>query len=116
MHGIRTKRQGKPVRLALVSRRAALVLLLADLATVTASLLLAIWVRYLWDRTFPWEVYLPLWPAVALFPFAYALGLLISPLLLVIVLLIKLDSPGPGLYRHTRIGQGGGGLRPGNSA
>ena len=34
-------------------------------------------------------------------------GALISPLLLLIALLIKLDSPGPILYGHTRIGQGG---------
>ena len=52
----------------------ALVLLLTDLAMATASLLLAIWLRYLWDRTLLWEVYLPLWPAVALFPLAYALA------------------------------------------
>lgn len=34
-------------------------------------------------------------------------GLLISPLLLLIALLIKLDSRGPVLYGHTRIGQEG---------
>jgi exopolysaccharide biosynthesis polyprenyl glycosylphosphotransferase len=34
-------------------------------------------------------------------------GLLISPLLLIIALLIKLDSPGPVFYRHRRIGRGG---------
>jgi len=34
-------------------------------------------------------------------------SLLISPLVLVIAVLIKLDSPGPVLYGHTRIGQDG---------
>ena len=34
-------------------------------------------------------------------------GLLLSPLLLLLALLIKLDSPGPIFYGHERIGQGG---------
>src|SRR5215210_229343 len=34
-------------------------------------------------------------------------GLLISPLLLAIVILIKLDSPGPAFYGHRRLGIGG---------
>ena len=34
-------------------------------------------------------------------------GLLISPLLAAIAILIKMDSPGAVLYGHTRIGQGG---------
>jgi len=34
-------------------------------------------------------------------------GLLLSPLLLLLALLIKLDSPGPVFYGHERIGQGG---------
>jgi Undecaprenyl-phosphate galactose phosphotransferase WbaP len=33
-------------------------------------------------------------------------GLLISPLLLAIVILIKLDSPGPAFYGHRRLGSG----------
>ncbi len=38
---------------------------------------------------------------------AFAVGVLISPFLLVIALFIKLDSPGRVFYGHTRIGQGG---------
>ncbi|MBF2003476.1 MAG: undecaprenyl-phosphate galactose phosphotransferase WbaP [Synechococcales cyanobacterium C42_A2020_086] len=34
-------------------------------------------------------------------------GLLVLPLIVLIALLIKLDSPGPIFYRQTRIGQGG---------
>ena len=34
-------------------------------------------------------------------------GLMISPLLLAIVVLIKLDSPGPAFYGHRRLGAGG---------
>ena len=34
-------------------------------------------------------------------------GLLISPLLLALVILIKLDSPGPAFYGHRRLGAGG---------
>ena len=34
-------------------------------------------------------------------------GLLISPLLLLIIVLIKLDSPGPAFYGHRRLGAGG---------
>ena len=34
-------------------------------------------------------------------------GLLISPLLLTIVILIKMDSPGPAFYGHRRVGAGG---------
>ena len=38
---------------------------------------------------------------------ALAGGLLISPLLILIALFVKLDSPGRVFYGHTRIGQGG---------
>ncbi len=38
---------------------------------------------------------------------ALAVGVLISPFLLLIALFIKLDSPGRVFYGHTRIGQGG---------
>lgn len=55
-------------------RRTALVLLLTDVLTVVASLLLAVWLRYLWDRSLLWEVYLDLWPALFLFPIAYGLA------------------------------------------
>ncbi len=34
-------------------------------------------------------------------------GLLVSPILLAVVFLIKLSSPGPVFYQHRRIGQGG---------
>src|SRR5215216_6909840 len=34
-------------------------------------------------------------------------GLLISPLLIAVVVLIKLDSPGPAFYGHCRLGAGG---------
>ena len=34
-------------------------------------------------------------------------GLLISPLLIALALLIKLDSPGPVFFRHERLGNGG---------
>lgn len=49
-------------------------LLLTDTLAALASLLLGVWLRYLWDRTLFWDVYLPLWPAVLLFPLAYALA------------------------------------------
>lgn len=55
-------------------RRTALVLLLTDVLTVMASLLLAVWLRYLWDRSLLWGLYLDLWPALLLFPMAYALA------------------------------------------
>jgi Undecaprenyl-phosphate galactose phosphotransferase WbaP len=55
-------------------RRTALVLLLTDVLTVVASLLLAVWLRYLWDRSLLWELYLDLWPALFLFPIAYGLA------------------------------------------
>lgn len=54
-------------------RRTLVALLATDTLVVLASLLLGIWLRYLWDRTLFWDVYLPLWPAVLLFPLAYAL-------------------------------------------
>jgi Undecaprenyl-phosphate galactose phosphotransferase WbaP len=38
-------------------------------------------------------------------------GLLISPLLLVIILLIKFDSPGPAFYTQQRLGSGGNHFR-----
>jgi Undecaprenyl-phosphate galactose phosphotransferase WbaP len=34
-------------------------------------------------------------------------GLVILPLLLIIALLIKINSPGPAIYKHTRIGRNG---------
>lgn len=34
-------------------------------------------------------------------------GVLISPILLIIVILIKLDSPGPAFFSHDRVGTGG---------
>lgn len=55
-------------------KRTAVMLLAIDTLAALLSLLLAIWLRYLWDRTLLWEVYLPLWPAVALFPLVYALA------------------------------------------
>ncbi len=55
-------------------RRTALVLLLADAIAVTASLLLAIGLRWVWDRSLLWALYLDLWPALLLFPLAYALA------------------------------------------
>ena len=41
---------------------------------VLTSLLLAVWLRYLWDRTLFWEVYFPLWPAIFVFSLSYALA------------------------------------------
>jgi len=38
---------------------------------------------------------------------AVVMGLIISPLLVLIAFLIKLESPGPVIYGHLRIGQGG---------
>jgi len=35
---------------------------------------LAIWLRYLWDRSLLWDLYVDLWPALLLFPLAYALA------------------------------------------
>lgn len=55
-------------------RRTALVLLLTDAIAVTASFLLAIGLRWVWDRSLLWELYLDLWAAIALFPLAYALA------------------------------------------
>ncbi|AWR86212.1 undecaprenyl-phosphate galactose phosphotransferase WbaP [Meiothermus taiwanensis] len=37
-------------------------------------MLLSIWLRYLWDRSLIWDLYLDLWPALLLFPLAYALA------------------------------------------
>ncbi|PZA06869.1 MULTISPECIES: undecaprenyl-phosphate galactose phosphotransferase WbaP [unclassified Meiothermus] len=55
-------------------RRTVTALFGADLLLVATSLFLAVWLRYLWDRTLFWDVYLPLWPAVLLFPLAYGLA------------------------------------------
>lgn len=55
-------------------RRAALALLTSDVLTIVLSMFLAVWLRYLWDRTLFWDIYLDLWPAVVLFPLAYALA------------------------------------------
>jgi len=54
-------------------KRTAVMLLAIDTLAALLSLLLAIWLRYLWDHSLLWDVYLPLWPAVALFPLVYAL-------------------------------------------
>lgn len=54
--------------------RTALVLFLADFIAVTLAMGLAIWLRYLWDRTLFWDVYSPLWPILLLFPLVYALA------------------------------------------
>jgi Undecaprenyl-phosphate galactose phosphotransferase WbaP len=59
----------KPRRL-----RAIWVLLLTDLLAVGAALLLAVWIRYLYDRSLIWGLYLEAWPIVLLFPIAYALA------------------------------------------
>lgn len=56
------------------SRRTTLVLLLTDVITVLSALLLAIWLRYLWDRSLLWDIYLDLWPMLLLFPLGYALA------------------------------------------
>lgn len=53
--------------------RRAITLLLVDSLTVLASLLLAVGLRYLWDRSLLWEFYLDLWPIIFLFPIAYGL-------------------------------------------
>lgn len=55
-------------------RRTVLVLFLADFIAVTSAMGLAIWLRYLWDRTLFWDVYAPLWPVLLLFPLVYALA------------------------------------------
>lgn len=62
-----------PVPLA-SPRRTALVLLLTDIFTAVASFLLAVWLRYVWDRSLLWGLYLDLWPALFLFPLAYGLA------------------------------------------
>lgn len=55
-------------------RRTVLVLLLIDFITVVVSLFLAVGLRYLWDKSLFWEIYLPLWPMLLLFPLIYALA------------------------------------------
>ncbi|WP_081698363.1 undecaprenyl-phosphate galactose phosphotransferase WbaP [Meiothermus taiwanensis] len=55
-------------------RRTAITLLAVDALAVLASMLLSIWLRYLWDRSLIWDLYLDLWPALLLFPLAYALA------------------------------------------
>lgn len=42
---------------------------------------------------------------------AAALLIVLSPVLVLVALMVKLDSPGPVLYRHTRIGRGGRSLQ-----
>ncbi len=55
-------------------RRTAWVLLLTDAFAVVGSFLLAVLLRYVWDRSLLWELYLDLWPALLLFPLAYGLA------------------------------------------
>ena len=54
--------------------RTATALLAIDTLAVLGALLLAIWLRYLWDRSLLWDIYLELWPMLFLFPLAYALA------------------------------------------
>lgn len=54
--------------------RTATALLAIDTVAVLVSLLLAIWLRYLWDRSLLWDIYLDLWPMLLLFPLGYALA------------------------------------------
>nr|WP_084496101.1 undecaprenyl-phosphate galactose phosphotransferase WbaP [Meiothermus cerbereus] len=46
----------------------------ADFLTVVLTLVFSIWLRFLWDRSLLWEIYLELWPMLFLFPLAYALA------------------------------------------
>jgi len=54
--------------------RTATMLLVIDTLAVLGALFLAIWLRYLWDRSLLWDIYLELWPMLFLFPLAYALA------------------------------------------
>lgn len=49
-------------------------LLTSDICTTVLTMGLAIWLRYLWDRSLLWDLYIDLWPALLLFPLAYALA------------------------------------------
>ncbi|WP_425277000.1 undecaprenyl-phosphate galactose phosphotransferase WbaP [Meiothermus ruber] len=49
-------------------------LLTSDVCTTVLTMGLAIWLRYLWDRSLLWDLYVDLWPALLLFPLAYALA------------------------------------------
>lgn len=48
-------------------------LLVSDSLVALICLLLSFWIRYLYDRSLIWDLYLPLWPILLLFPLVYAL-------------------------------------------
>lgn len=50
-----------------------LVMLVSDSTMVLVCLLASFWIRYLYDQSLIWELYLPLWPIILLFPVVYAL-------------------------------------------
>jgi len=55
-------------------RWAAATLFLTDFAMTILAMAGGIWLRYLWDRSLLWDIYLELWPMLFLFPLAYALA------------------------------------------
>jgi len=55
-------------------RWAAATLFLTDFAMTILAMAGGIWLRYLWDRSLLWDIYLDLWPMPLLFPLGYALA------------------------------------------
>lgn len=55
-------------------RWAAATLFLTDFAMTILAMAGGIWLRYLWDRSLLWDIYLGLWPMLLLFPLGYALA------------------------------------------
>lgn len=51
-----------------------LVLVLADFVTAFTGMVIAIGLRYLWDRSLIWSIYAELWPMLFIFPLAYWLA------------------------------------------
>ncbi|GEM87301.1 undecaprenyl-phosphate galactose phosphotransferase WbaP [Meiothermus granaticius] len=74
MQALNHETQPSPPATLASPRRTAWALLLTDSFAVMASFLLAVLLRYAWDRSLLWELYLNLWPTLLLFPLAYGLA------------------------------------------
>ncbi len=74
MQALSHETQSSPPAVLASPRRMAWMFLLTDVFAVVVSFLLAVLLRYVWDRSLLWELYLDLWPALMLFPLAYWLA------------------------------------------
>lgn len=54
-------------------RKTGWILLVSDVVALAVAGLLSFFIRYMYDRSLLWELYLPLWPMLLMFPIAYAL-------------------------------------------